>query len=83
MDRARQLNNFIKHATRSELLRKFNSVKARVMSLPVCPRCERICLRDKRKGDPPGQLYITCPICGYHGPTTMAVRTFIKEHVLN
>lgn len=51
------------------------------MRLPVCPKCERPALRDTRKDDPV-RGYITCPVCGYHGPSTMSVGMFVREHVI-
>lgn len=76
---------FMSHATQSPLLRKWASVRERWMSLPVCPRCHRIALRDRQPSDPPppAPVWITCPRCHYHGPNTMPVAAFIKAHVID
>lgn len=51
----------------------------RAMALPTCPKCERIALRDRRPYDPPGTLYVTCPVCGYHGPGGPPAYIAIRE----
>jgi len=70
---------YLRHALKSDLVNQ-PSVRNRMMNLPVCPHCERPALRDTRRGDPV-RGYITCPVCGYHGPTTMSVKCFMQEHV--
>ena len=66
----------------------------RTLNLPVCIKCERICMYDRRPGDPPptfsknpltglmekSKPYVTCPHCGYHGPASgVPFRVHIKE----
>lgn len=65
----------------------------RSINLPVCPKCERICMYDRRPGDPPPSLikdewgntvktkpYVTCPHCLYHGPGSgIPFKVHIKE----
>ena len=75
-----RLERYMEHA-KSELVTKFPSVRRRMLDLPVCPKCERIALRDTRPGDPQ-RRYITCPVCGYHGPSTIAAKIFIRDHVV-
>lgn len=70
---------YLKHIQKSDLIR-MPEIKKRVMHLPVCPKCERPALRDTRKGDPE-RRYITCPVCGFHGPFTHTVGVHFKEHV--
>lgn len=82
---------YLKHIQKSDLLFVSQGVASRMMSLPVCPKCERPALRDTRRGDPrefdlwenPGHRYITCPVCGYHGPYTHSVDYHIENHVIN
>ena len=73
-------DKYLNHALRSDLINQ-PSVRNRMMRLPVCPQCERPALRDTRPGDSQ-RGYVTCPVCGYHGPSTMSVSCFMKEHVL-
>lgn len=75
------LEKYKKHALESPLIANFPTVRNRVMRLPVCPKCERPALRDTRKGDPV-RGYVTCPVCGYHGPHTISVGMFVREHVI-
>jgi uncharacterized Zn finger protein (UPF0148 family) len=69
---------YLQHILKSDLISKFPEVRSRVMLLPVCPRCERPALRDTRKGDAE-RRYITCPVCGYHGPFTRTVKCHMQE----
>jgi predicted nucleic-acid-binding Zn-ribbon protein len=79
---------YVKHILKPSTATKLPEIRSRIAGLPVCPRCERPALRDTRKGDPrmfdidnPGVRYITCPICGYHGPYTHTIRDHMKRYV--
>lgn len=63
----------------------------RFVNMPVCPKCERLCMYDRRPGDPPARIlkdewgnpvkekpYTTCPYCGYHGPSSFRP---LKVHI--
>ena len=79
-----RLVKYLEHAQKEGAagkLGQFPDVRQRMLSLPVCPKCERIALRETRKSDPV-RGYITCPVCLYHGPTTLSVSTFVQEHVV-
>lgn len=73
------LEKYMKHARKSDMITNNPNIEKRIMQLPVCPRCERPALRDTRKGDPE-RRFITCPICGYHGPFTHSIRTHVEEY---
>lgn len=51
-------------------------VRARVFSLPVCPRCERPAFRDKGYAQ---NGTVSCPHCGYTGFSGRTVGIHAKE----
>jgi len=57
---------YLRHAFQDNLTRS-RDLQGHIMRNPTCVRCERVALRDRRPGDPPDKLYVTCPHCGYHG----------------
>jgi hypothetical protein len=66
-----------KHATENKLLQAFvMRSNSPLRDLPICPRCERIGLRDKGWSE---KHIMTCPQCGYSGPTTKTYGDFISE----
>jgi len=72
---------YIKHLFhKNVLITQHPNIQKRTMQLPVCPKCERPALRDTRKDDP-NPRYITCPMCGYHGPFTHTVALHMQEHI--
>jgi predicted RNA-binding Zn-ribbon protein involved in translation (DUF1610 family) len=81
-----QVEKFLNHFLGADLdtkklahqLGSREDVQERVMELPVCPKCERVAFRDTRKNDPV-RRFITCPNCGYHGPTNLVLAGFLKE----
>lgn len=76
------VDKYIQHAMKSDLIRGVaRNDRRRMMTLPVCPRCERPMLRDRRKDDPDGRenLMATCPVCGYHGKSDKQMGVFVKE----
>lgn len=73
---------FFKHMIKDPLIHQCKNVMNRVMQLPICPKCERVALRDTRKGDPE-RRFITCPVCGYHGRFTHTAKVHMQEHVPN
>lgn len=72
-------DKYFKHIQKSDLI-MMPEIRKRVMYLPVCPKCERPALRDTHKNDPE-RRFITCPVCGHHGPFTHTVGVHVKEHV--
>ncbi len=43
---------------------------------PVCPRCEKVALRDIGYKE---MKIATCPHCGYHGKMTVTLREYAKK----
>lgn len=48
----------------------------RVNTLPICPKCERIGLRDKGWSE---KMIMSCPHCGYHGATDTVYSEYVKN----
>jgi len=69
---------YLKHAFQHQYTKR-DDLQHRLMDMPTCRRCERLAFRDRRIGDPQDQLYVTCPVCGYHGPAGPTVRMHVKE----
>lgn len=69
--------NYMKHSVESGLIQLYASQSREVLlSLPICPKCERIGLRDK------GWFKLktmTCPYCGYHGKATHQLSAYLNE----
>lgn len=73
--------SYFNHARQNPLLQHFD-LKRTLVSMPVCMKCERICVHERRPDDPPSRMivdkdsgilvkskpYVTCYYCGYHGP---------------
>ena len=69
---------FQRHALSNNMVQEYtvNTKGKKVMSMPVCPKCERAGLRDK------GwllQKIMCCPHCGYKGPATHQVSAYLRE----
>lgn len=83
------LSTYIKHAEQNNLIQFAKNKNLHTPSLPICPKCERIAIRDFRKGDTildldvtdVRRMPITCPQCGYHGHTTVTARDYIKKQL--
>ena len=71
-------NRYLNHATSSKLLNFYlnNGGKTQVMSLPICPKCEKIGFRDKGWAT---EKTMVCPVCGYRGPATHQLSAFLKD----
>lgn len=80
-----------KHAFQNPMI-QFTS-RSRWEHLPICGKCERVALYDRRPEDPPPEFkidpetgirrksntYVTCPECGYHGPSGGIFRVRVRE----
>lgn len=69
----------LKHAISSDMISLYLSEQPgakRVLSLPICPKCERIGLRDKGWKE---KMVMTCPFCGYNGTTDTVYSEYKKE----
>jgi hypothetical protein len=68
---------FMAHSTESPLIRLYARMdRERLLSLPICPKCERLGLRDKGWV---AQKIMTCPYCGYHGKATHQMSAYLNE----
>jgi ribosomal protein L37AE/L43A len=68
---------FMVHSTESPLIRLYARMdRERLLSLPICPKCERLGLRDKGWI---AQKIMTCPHCGYHGKATHQMSAYLNE----
>lgn len=72
------ISTYLKHGVDSDLIQFYqkNTGSAPILSLPICPKCERIGLRDKGWA-----LHKTmvCPFCGYKGHATHQLSAYLKE----
>lgn len=81
---------YINHVLQSRLL-NFTD-RSKFIKLPVCMKCERLCMYDRKPYDPPpvykkdefgnivkSKPMVTCPYCGYHGPGGPEFRLHAKE----
>lgn len=59
-----------------QLYQSFDTGRSRLMSLPVCPRCERTGFRDRGWTT---QRIMSCPHCGYHGKATHVLSAYLDE----
>ena len=49
---------------------------------PVCPRCEKICLRGNgSKGSWEKDRFAVCPSCNWSGKTTLKLNEYIQEEM--
>lgn len=68
------------HLQDSKLIQLYQGLgglnKKRILSLPVCPKCERTGLRDKGWGT---NKMMCCPHCGYKGVATHQVSTYMQD----
>jgi Zn ribbon nucleic-acid-binding protein len=65
------------HALQNKELKGFlRRFMGDLYALPVCPRCEKLGLRDQ--GWRVNRI-MSCPDCGYHGPTTKTYGEFLEE----
>lgn len=67
------------HATSDQMIAMYladTPGRKRVNILPVCPRCEKLGLRDKGWNE---KAIMTCPHCGYSGPTDIIYSEYAKE----
>jgi hypothetical protein len=81
------LATYLGHARQNNLV-QFYSQYTNVIHLPVCPKCERIAMRDLRAGEKRHEEYepgdvrrtpVTCPHCGYHGFTTVSTKMYVEQ----
>lgn len=75
---ATDINKYLKHGTSSDLIKFYmdQGSSTRIMSLPICPKCERIGLRDKGWAL---NKTMKCPFCGYSGVATHQLSTYLDE----
>jgi hypothetical protein len=79
-DKEESRKKHFKHATSDGMVSAYLGDRPgmkRVNSLPMCPKCERIGLRDKGWLE---KMSMTCPHCGYRGPTDMVYSEYKKEN---
>lgn len=72
------VNKYMEHATSDPLVKFYmnNAGDKLILSLPICPKCERLGLRDK--GWKLNRI-MTCPHCGYHGVATHQLSAYMDE----
>lgn len=74
------LNTYLKHGTQNTLvkllLNQNKNPNKKLLSLPICPKCERIGMRDKGWAD---HKLMKCPHCGYSGKATHVAMSYIQE----
>lgn len=72
------LNTYVDHSLSNPMIQFYlpNGGRSRLLSLPICPRCERTGLRDK--GWIANKI-MACPHCGYRGKATHQLSTYLKE----
>lgn len=68
---------YLNHARQSQMI-AMNKTKREMLDLPVCPRCERVGLRDKGWRS---HMRMVCPYCNYEGPTTKILRGYLKDRL--
>jgi hypothetical protein len=78
IDKNDQARKYLEYALQSNLA-KLPQVRHRVLHLPTCAKCQRVAFRDRKVYDKPGNVYVTCPICGYHGPGGPPLKMVMKE----
>lgn len=68
---------YMEHSTQSPLVQLYaNQARERLLSLPICPKCERIGLRDKGWAR---FKTMACPHCGYRGKATIQLSAYLNE----
>jgi len=84
-------SKYLKHALQDPLLHHLQ--RSRIVNLPVCGNCERLAVYDRRPGDPPvsfftdretgllikNKPFVSCPVCGYHGPGGPSLSIHVRE----
>lgn len=68
------------HATSDQMIAQYlvdSPGRKRVNILPICPKCERIGLRDRGWNE---KAIMTCPHCGYSGSTDIIYSEYAKEN---
>lgn len=71
-----KLRKYLKHSMASIDPRGFQDL-SRIMVNPICPKCERITLRDKKNT-------MTCPHCGHNRDRSDStpLKKYLKEELL-
>jgi hypothetical protein len=74
------VNKYFNHGFSNPMLQQYANEGANVLVLPICPKCERIGLRDKGWA-----LHKTmaCPHCGYNGRATHQLKAYLDEELYN
>lgn len=75
------LDRYLQHGKSGKLQQLYQSMdtgKKRIMSLPVCPKCERVGFRDKGWKD---RRHMCCAHCGYNGPATHVLSAYLKDEM--
>lgn len=78
-DKEEQLRKHFKHATSDGMVAMYLGDRPgmkRMNSLPICPKCERIGLRDKGWLE---NMVMCCPHCGYQGKTDTVYSEYKKD----
>ena len=72
------VNNYLNHGLSNPLVQLYmnRGGKTKIMELPICPKCERIGLRDKGWVT---HKIMRCPHCGYNGKATCKFSAYLKE----
>lgn len=78
LDKSKTINKFLEHATSDSMIKFYgaNAGESLFLSLPICPKCERLGLRDKGWAT---QSIMKCPYCGYHGTTRYQLSSYMKD----
>ncbi|MCK9444970.1 MAG: hypothetical protein M0Q14_10650 [Tissierellaceae bacterium] len=75
MREQKTLDKYLEHARQSQMI-AINKTRKEMLELPVCPRCERIGLRDKGWK---AYKIMACPYCNYEGPTSVILKGYLKD----
>lgn len=79
-----QVTKYMNHATQAALIKMFQAQnqgingEKKLLALPVCPKCERVGLRDKGWTD---HKIMKCPHCGYSGKASHVLMEYIKDEL--
>jgi hypothetical protein len=72
---------YLKHGKDSKLQRLYQESsggRRALLNLPICPRCERIGLRDKGWLE---RRIMRCPFCDYSGPAQCSLLEYVRSQL--
>jgi len=72
------VNTYLEHSMSDPMIQFYmkNGGRQKLLSLPVCPKCERTGLRDKGWAE---HKIMTCPHCGFKGKATHQLSSYLRE----